>query len=112
MKKIILQVAFLLFLTASVYSQNIYCVNSIKDADLKVYLVDNENQADLCVYFTNSENQAAGINGKWNFVAYENEASLKIFFTNQYQKSDLKIFFVDSESKAGWKNKQKQSILK
>jgi hypothetical protein len=63
------------------------------------------------VFFVEYESQADK-DGLWYVVKYDSQADYKIFFVKYEIQADLKIFFVKYESQAGWRNLQKQYLLK
>ena len=88
----------LLFISSSLYSQNIYTVDYPYQSDIKVFVVDREYKTDLNVFKAEYSYQVQGNEGLWYFV------------DKQY-KADKKIFFVDQQYKAGWKNNSKKHLL-
>ena len=100
MKKTISILFILLFLSVctQLFAQKMFKVDYESQADIKVYVVSYESQADLNVYMVKYESQA-NKDGLWYNVAYESQA-------------DFKLYFVDYESQVGWKNKQKEYLLK
>ena len=102
---------FLLFISSSLYSQNIYTVDYPYQSDIKVFVVDREYKTDLNVFKAEYSYQVQGNEGLWYFVDKQYKADKKIFFVNYEYQSDLKIFFVDQQYKAGWKNNSKKHLL-
>ena len=113
--KSVIRILFISFLLLSFQkfsnAQKVIKVEYESQADLKVYVVDYESQCDLKVYFVEYESQAKK-DGLWYVVKYETQADYKIFFVEYESQADLKIFFVPYESQAGWKDLQKQYLLK
>ena len=104
-------VLLIVFSSQEVQSQKVYKVPYESQADLKVYIVPYESQADLLVYFVKYESQA-NRDGLFFSVKYESQADYKLYFVEYESQADLKIYIVDYESQAGWRNKQKQHLLK
>lgn len=102
---------FFLAFAPAANAQKIFKAKYASQADIKVYIVNYESQADLLVYMVKYESQA-NKDGLWFSVKHESQADKTIFFVDYESQADLKIFFVDYQSQAGWRNKQKQQLLK
>ncbi len=101
-----------LFLVSSFcFSQKVFPVKYVNQADIKVFEVKYENQADLKVFKVNYQNEAGKNDGNWFFVEYQNQADKKIFFVEYENQADLKVFFVRYKNQAGWINKSKSHLL-
>ena len=95
----------------TIYSQNIYKVSSINQANVKVFIVQYVVDADLKVFKCQSEGQANGNEGKWYFVNYVTKADKTVFFVEFVTQADIKIYFVNSIIQAGWVNESKRYLL-
>jgi hypothetical protein len=110
-RKIVVILAVYFLCLSYAQAQKVYKVKYESQADIKVYIVDYESQADLKVYFVEYESRACK-DGLWYPVQYESRADIKVYFVNYESQADLKIYIVDYESQAGWRNNQKQHLLK
>jgi len=111
----LIRILFIIFIVLAFHqfstAQKVFEVEYESQADLKIYVVEYESQCDLKVFFVEYESQAKK-DGLWYVVKYESQTHYKIFFVEYESQADLKIYFVPYESQAGWRNLQKQHLLK
>ena len=68
---------FISLMPVFTFSQKIFTVNYVSQADIKVYVVDYVSQADLKVYKLSYVSQAKGNKGDWFFVKYNSQGMQK-----------------------------------
>jgi len=109
MKKlgILLAMVSLIFIN-KITAQNIYQVETISEANLKVFVTSDESQADLKVIEV-GQGEAVK-DGLWYKVSTPAESNLKVFITTNLSEADLKIYYVAEKELAGWSNKSKRNL--
>ena len=75
---------FFILFSLKTYSQKIYSVEYMSQADFKVYVVDYVSQADLKVFKVDYKSQAIKNDGLWYFVNYKSDADKKIYFVGRF----------------------------
>jgi hypothetical protein len=105
------KVLFFIFLfPQNSFSQMIYSVTSLEEADVVVFVTDNEKDCDLKVFFVEEASQL-GNPGVWAGTFELQEAQKKVYFTFEESEADLKIFVVEEESDAGWVKPEKRKLI-
>ena len=64
------KVLFFLFISSSLYSQNIYSVDYPYQSDVKVFVVDQEYKTDLKIFFVDQQYKAGWKNNSKKYLFY------------------------------------------
>lgn len=96
----------LIVISTKTNAQNIYQVENISDANLKVYVTTDESQADLKVIEVGIGEAVK--DGLWYKTATPGESKLKVFITTNETEANIKIYYVADKESAGWINADKR----
>ncbi len=100
-----------LLFSCNIFAQNVFSVDYLNKADLKVFVVKYQNQADLKVFKVKYKTSQLVMMESGFLQNTLTKRRKKIYFVKYANQADLKIYFVDYSNQSGWNNNKKKHLL-